>query len=288
MKNLTLSLIAAVSVSTLTLAVPANAQTPPSVLQPYKAYNTAMQTKDYKTALREGKALALLNLLQRPPFGWSEKQNSSACLMPLAIIRRQRGEQALAIFNANPTLARPAFVVAAANAVGYSKEREGDFKAAAMAYQNSREVGETSLGRMHPLMRHTIGRWLNARERLDFNEDLAAAKASGMKEMWPYIQDSPKVKATKLGKADFGTSVINTQRLSGHVIFLTDIDDAGRPINIRVLDAQPGDAYVKMSKAALMKSVFPPKTAGEPTAFRKDVAVPYAYIVYDRNTQDTY
>jgi len=200
----------------------------------------------------------------------------------------KRGEQALAIFNANPTLARPAFVVAAANAVGYSKEREGDFKAAAMAYQNSREVGETSLGRMHPLMRHTIGRWLNARERLDFNEDLAAAKASGMKEMWPYIQDSPKVKATKLGKADFGTSVINTQRLSGHVIFLTDIDDAGRPINIRVLDAQPGDAYVKMSKAALMKSVFPPKTAGEPTAFRKDVAVPYAYIVYDRNTQDTY
>jgi len=56
MKNLTLSLIAAVSISTLTLTEPAAAQTPPSVLQPYKAYNAAMQTKNYKTALREGKA----------------------------------------------------------------------------------------------------------------------------------------------------------------------------------------------------------------------------------------
>jgi hypothetical protein len=109
-----------------------------------------------------------------------------------------------------------------------------------------------------------------------------------MKEMWPYVQDSPKVRATTLGKADFGTSVINNQRLSGHVILLTDIDDAGRPTNIRVLDAQPGDAYVKMSKAAMMKSVYPAKSSGEPSNFRKDVAVPYTYIVYDRNTQETY
>ena len=402
MKNISFSFLAALSLATFTLstATPAFAQTPPSVLQPYKAYNAAMQSKDYKTALREGKAAwkaaekelggnkttgdlafnygflekaqgtpkdsikaltrsvelaaspavrvereaelvgvldatgdfktaakraeagleyAMANGMGNSVFaaelmvfeinecnrraGRAAKKNlrgerlgsrvsvKSAPEEYLARIQAQcakRGEQALAIFNANPTLARPRFVVAAANAVGYSKEREGDFKGAAMAYQNSRDMGEESLGRMHPLMRHTIGRWLNARQRLDFNGDLDAAQASGMKEMWPYVQDSPKVKATSLGKADFGTSVINNQRLSGHVIFLTDIDDAGRPTNIRVLDAQPGDAYVKMSKEALMKSVYPAKSAGEPSTYRKDVAVPYTYIVYDRNTQDTY
>lgn len=400
MKKRSLSLLAAISLSVFAIPYTANAQTPASVLQPYKAYNAAMQSKNYKTALKEGAAAwkaaerelggnkttgdlafnygflekaqgapkkavqplersielaatpavrvereaelvgvldglgdyktatkraeaglkyAQANGLGESVFaaelmvfeinecnrraGRAAKKNlrgerlgsrvsvKSAPEEYLARIQEQcaaRGEQALAIFNANPTLARPAFVVAAANAVGYSKEREGDFKAAAIAYQESREVGEKTLGRMHPLMRHTIGRWLNARERLAFNDELDEAKQSGLREMWPYVQDGPKIRATTKKDADFATSVINMQRLSGHVIFLTDISDSGAPINIRVLDSQPGDAYVKMSQEALNGYVYPPKTAGEPEGFRKDVAVPFSYIVYDRETQDTY
>lgn len=400
MKNLSLSLLAVLSFSAFSFSLPAFAQTPPSVLQPYKAYNAAMATKNYKTALREGKAAwkagekelgdskttgdlafnyGFLEKAQGTPKNAVKALERSVELASTAAVQLEReaelvdlldmngdykkaskrakaaldyaeangignsvfagellvfevnecnrragraakknlrgsrtgsriavtkspeeylgriqaecgelGERALAIFNANPTQSRPRFAVAAANSVGYAKEREGDFKGAMMAYQNSRELGEETLGRMHPLMRHTIGRWLNARRRVDFDGKLDAAKTAGIKEMWPYIQDRPKVSATKTKAADFGTSVINTRRLSGHVIFLTDVDDAGRPTNMRVMDAQPDDAYVKISEEALSQFVYPPKQPGEAADFRKDIAVPFTYIVYDRDTQDTY
>ena len=56
MKNLSLSLLAALSLSTFTLATSASAASPESVMNPYKAYNAAIQSGDFKTAIKKGKA----------------------------------------------------------------------------------------------------------------------------------------------------------------------------------------------------------------------------------------
>jgi len=399
MKNISLSLLAALSLSTFTFAIPAHAQTPPSVLQPYKAYNAAMQAKDYKTALRKGEAawkaaerelgeskttgdlafnygflekaqgsdkkavkplmraadlsatptirverevelVAVLDALKdydnakkRTAFAldYAEKNGMGSSIFAAELMvfeinecnRRanraarknigggrlgsrvevrknpekylsriqaecgKRAEQALSIFNANAGQSRPDFVAAAANAVGYAKERDKDWLGAALAYQSSRAASEDKLGRAHPLVAHTIGRWLNARTLLKNDGKLETAMQSGFKDDWPFVQDTPKVQSSKRVEPDFATSVINSQRLTGYAILLTDVSDSGQATNMRVLTSHPGDAYVKMSREALEKWQFPPKSAGEAVGFRKDIAIPFSYVVFDRDTQET-
>ena len=200
----------------------------------------------------------------------------------------KQADQALTIFKANPGVARSDFVAAAANAVGYAQERRNDWAGAAMTYQFSRSAIEKELGRGHPLVKHTIGRWVNSRSQLNYKGKLDAARQAGLKDNWPYIQDGPKVAEAKRVEADIGTSSIDRRRLSGYTILLTDVTDSGQTTNIRIVDSWPEVGYQKASKAALAKWQYAPKTGSEPAGFRKDIAVPFTFIVYDRDTQDTY
>ena len=109
-----------------------------------------------------------------------------------------------------------------------------------------------------------------------------------LKDNWPYIQDGPKVAEAKRVEADIGTSSIDRRRLSGYTILLTDVTDSGQTTNIRIVDSWPEVGYQKASKAALAKWQYAPKTGSEPAGFRKDIAVPFTFIVYDRDSQDTY
>ncbi|WP_371395489.1 hypothetical protein [Fretibacter rubidus] len=197
-------------------------------------------------------------------------------------------ERALSIFQANPKMVQPKYMAAASNAVGYAHERAGDFLSAALAYQTSRDAIEDTLGRQNGLVAHTIGRWVNARARLEFTNKLDEAKAAGLCDCWPYTQTTPKVAVTDRGSKIDNTITVNNNLGSGYAILKVDVTDSGQPTNIRVLDSWPGDAYVARSERKLSDYSFAPKTGDEPADYRKDLTVPFTYTVFDRESQDVY
>ena len=196
--------------------------------------------------------------------------------------------RALDIFQSNPEMAQPKYVASAANSVGYSHERKGDYLEAALSYQISRNAIEESLGRQNGLVAHTIGRWVNARARIKFDGKLEQAKAAGLCDCWPYKQDTPKVEILDTGSSVSSSYTLNNQFGSGYAILQADVSDNGEATNIRVLESWPKGAYEAKAKRNLKNYKFAPKTGAEPIGFRKDVTMPFTYTIYDRESGSVY
>ena len=186
-------------------------------------------------------------------------------------------KKAVDIFDRNASDTRPAYVASANNYVGYGFETNKNFLAAAMSYQKSREAIEDVYGRENPLVAKTIGRWINARNYLKRRDQLAYAESQGLCKCWPFTQERPQVKITKWSDADFPAKAL--RRSSGYAIVQMDVNDAGVPENVRILNSWPGDVYDKSSLTAAKKLQFAPKTGNEPSDFRKGVTVPYSYFL---------
>ncbi|MGB0906676.1 MAG: energy transducer TonB family protein [Maricaulaceae bacterium] len=196
-------------------------------------------------------------------------------------------KQALNIFTVNKITARPSYIAAAANAMGYAYERDKDYIQAALSYQIARDAIEEKFGRKNPLVMHTIGRWINARSRIVWNNKLDKAKAEGLGDYWPYVSDIPKVKATKQAQSKMALNALKAQS-SGFVVMETDVTDDGRPVNSRIVHSWPDGLYDTDAMDTITHWEFAPKTGSEPADFRKKVTVPLTYIIYNRRSKDAY
>ena len=391
MKNLTLSLIATLTFSTLAMSAPANAQTPPCVLQPYKAYNAAMTAGDFKTAIKQAKSawqaaekemggsattgdlafnygfieknqgdikkslkplkraselarfhttnaaliqtereIEVISALEAIGDGNKARdrvsqalafaqangmsnsvltgelhvQDASACLRNLSrkvtsgrsqigsLVKKGGGDQnvragrakcatiakrAIDIFDQNPDSARPVYVSAAHNFVGYALEAKKSWYAAAMSYQKSREAVEAVFERDNPVVAQAIGRWLNARNYLKRTGQLEYALENGLCRCWPYAVDRLTVEPIERVDPRFPAAALDAT--SGYAIVQFDVSDGGQTENIRVVNSFPGDIYDKSAIAAVEQWVYPPKTREEPADFRKGLSEPLSYFL---------
>ena len=218
----------------------------------------------------------------------SVKQNPEEYAARIQAQCAKTAERALSIFQANPKMVQPKYMAAASNAVGYAHERAGDYLSAALAYQTSREAIEDTLGRQNGLVAHTVGRWVNARARLEFLDKLDEAKAAGLCDCWPYTQTTPKVAITDRGNLTEQKMTLNNTAGSGYAILQVDVTDSGEPTNIRVLDSWPDEVYVAQSKRKLLSYSFERKGSNEPADYRKDLTIPFTYTVFDRESQNVY
>lgn len=186
-------------------------------------------------------------------------------------------KKAVNIFDNNTSTSRPAYVAIAHNYVGYGLESNKNYLAAALSYQKARDSIEGIYGRENPLVGKTIGRWINARNYLKRKDQLAYAESQGLCKCWPFKNDRPQVKVTKWVDADFPAKALS--RSSGYAIVQMDVNDAGFPENVRILNSWPDDVFDKSSLTAARKLEFAHKTANEPNGYRKSVTIPYSYFL---------
>jgi len=184
-------------------------------------------------------------------------------------------QRAVDNFTRNASQARPTYVAAANNFVGYSLETSQAWFDAAMSYQTAREAVEKIYGRDHPLVAQSIGRWLNARNHLRRTDKLEYAEANGLCRCWPYEQTRNTVDSVKTVDPNFPARA----NQSGYAILQIDVTDTGKPENIRIVHSWPRDVYDKSSVKAMEQWEYAPKTGSEPADFRKNIMVPFNYYL---------
>lgn len=195
--------------------------------------------------------------------------------------------RASAIFANQPNMARPKYIALAAKQTGLSYEREEDWVNAAMSYQKARLAVEDKYGRDNPVVMQMVGRWINARSRLVFQNKLQTAKAAGLCDCWPFDQSQSKVKVVKRVKPDVPRNAI-ALRSSGVVVLKTDVTDAGDPVNIEVVYSWPQGEYDGDAKAAFKQYKFAPKSGQEAVGVRKDVVENFSFIMFNESNRETY
>ena len=190
----------------------------------------------------------------------------------------QIAQRAIDIFKLHPDTARPVYVAAAYNYVGFAMEAKKSWFSAAMSYQNARGAVEAIYDRDTPIVAQSIGRWLNARNYLKRTGRLEYALDNGLCECWPFSNErGVAVEPTKTVDPKFPAGALN--HTSGYAIVQFDVSDSGKTENIRILSSWPRDVYDKSAITAISQWEYPAKRTGEPANFRKNLTEPLSYFL---------
>ena len=195
-------------------------------------------------------------------------------------------KKAADVFKNNPNSARPKYVSLAAKQIGIGYERQDEWLNAALSYQTARLTLEDKFGRENPVVMQMIGRWINARARLDYGDKLDEAKAAGLCDCWPFDQGASKVALVKRKKLDIPTRV--DIQSSGVVVLKADITDAGTTSNIQTVYSWPQGQYDEKALKAFKQFQYAPKTSPESEGARKNVIYTFNINIIDESTKKTY
>jgi len=161
---------------------------------------------------------------------------------------------------------------------GYAKEGEDDILDAALEYQQVMETIDGVLPRNHPFMMRALGRWSSMRERLSRNGLLDEAEEKGLCKCWPY--DKPRNEAIKPIKRATPKMPARAPQ-SGFSIVEFDLADDGTTKNVKILESWPEGIFEKSSEKAVLKWVYPKKTAEQTESDRTEFITTVRYILAD-------
>jgi len=132
---------------------------------------------------------------------------------------------------------------------------------AALEYQEVMQNLEGKLPADHHFVKTAFTQWVIVRSELEEAGRLADAQDAGLCQCWPY-----------------GTPPIMPQhaKRSGHAIIVLDVDEAGKPFNVRVLSSSE-KIFEAPAIKAVKKWVYSPIGRGEDAKVRTDVSTKISF-----------
>lgn len=183
---------------------------------------------------------------------------------------------AVAIFKKNPEQTRRDYVATAYKLIGFSYERDREWFAAAMAYQEAMDVQKQYLKFEDASYMSTIGRWSNTRTHILANMEYEKAKEKGLCACWPFHEQVERLAKPVKRKAPKMPTKAYT---SGFSFVKFDLDDAGKTTNVQILHSWPGKIYERSSRLSVSNWKYSPRVEGETDEQRTGFVVPIKYIL---------
>ncbi len=188
-------------------------------------------------------------------------------------------QEALDIFNKHPDEVSDTYMATAYKLVGFSHERKKHWLEAALAYQKAMLILKKSMGFEDKPFITTVGRWANARTHVLGKMSREEAESRGICRCWPY--DGKKIKRLAKPVKRVPPRMPKTAFTSGFSFVKFDLDDEGKPINIKVLHSWPKDIFDKSSIRSVKKWRYTPRQDGETDEMRKGIVTQITYILTD-------
>ncbi|NNC37964.1 MAG: TonB family protein [Acidimicrobiales bacterium] len=150
---------------------------------------------------------------------------------------------------------------------------------AALEYQTVMQNLKGKLPADHPFIASAFKSWMKLRSSLEDAGRLKEAEKAGLCECWPYEDYKSKVTPLKRTPPKMPGGFASGKK-SGHVVVMFDVDNDGKPFNIRKVSSTSS----KLDKAA-MKSVkdweFSKRSPDEADNARKDVSTTITFRLMD-------
>lgn len=188
---------------------------------------------------------------------------------------------AIEIFEKNPKLARAEYSAIAYKLIGFSHERDKEWLEATLAYQKTMAIQGKYLQREEAASITTIGRWTNTRMHLLADMDKEEAYKKGLCKCWPYNHASSEVKYIAKPIKRAPPKMPSRASTSGFSFMKFDLDDDGKPINIKIIHSWPEKMYNKSSIAAVKRWRYTPRVPEETDEQRKNIRTDIRYILTD-------
>ena len=139
--------------------------------------------------------------------------------------------------------------------------------AAALEYQDVMQNLEGKLSADHEFVNTAFTEWVKTRSELEEEGRLEEAENKGLCQCWPFEEYKDDVVPLKRVPPDMPSSA----RRSGHVNVVFDVDETGKPFNVRVLSSSE-KLFEGPATRSVKKWVYAPVGKGEDAKGRKDVA----------------
>jgi len=190
----------------------------------------------------------------------------------------QFSRDALAIFDENPDTTRATYRAVAYKLIGFSHERNKEWKQALLAYQEAMAIQKTYSTIEDRDYITTIGRWINVRTHFTHDIDMDEAKKQGLCECWPYDNEGT-IAAKPIKRVP--PVMPRKATTSGFSIVRFDLDDEGNVVNPEILQSWPVKMYDRASLNSLKKWKYETKIDGEEGAQRTGIVSTIKYILSD-------
>ena len=190
----------------------------------------------------------------------------------------QFSNDALEIFDKNPDTTRPTYRAVAYKLIGFSHERNKEWKQALLAYQEAMEIQKTYSTIEDRDYITTIGRWINVRTHFTHDIDMEEAKKQGLCKCWPYDNEGA-IAAKPIKRVP--PVMPRKASTSGFSIVRFDLDDNGNVTNPEILQSWPVKMYDSSSLNSLKKWKYETKADGEEGAQRTGIVTTIKYILTD-------
>lgn len=241
-------------------------------------------TPDYKKAKKyvaEAKALIQSTNLQRSTFGGEIKVLSGW----LAGTGRGRNtkralsefDEAIEIFKSPSEEYDSVFPYLVHIYKGDVLRNSGKPIQAALEYQIIMQNLKGTLSENHPFVRTALNKWLFMRQKINENGKTEDALRAGVCKCWPYDEVSSN---TSLPIKRERVKMHSSMRKSGHASFKFDLNEAGSPINIEVVNATD-KVFIRPSRVALKKWKYEPLSADHTAKSRKGLVTIFRFNVHD-------
>ena len=149
--------------------------------------------------------------------------------------------------------------------------------AAALEYQDVMQNLEGKLPADHEFVNLAFTKWVITRSDLEENGRLAEAESKGLCQCWPYEEYKDDV----VPLVRIPPIMPRNARRSGHVIVVFDIDETGKPFNVRVLSSSE-EIFEQPAMQSVEKWMYTPVDRGEDTKVRKDVSSKITFKLSDQ------
>lgn len=145
---------------------------------------------------------------------------------------------------------------------------------AALAYQEVMQNVEGDLPAEHPYVKRAFAEWMSL--RLDFDSDgtLEEAEAAGLCECWPF--EAYKAKLVPIKRIP--PIMPYAAERSGHANLMFDIDEDGKPTNIKVISSTE-KVFEKPSIEAVEQWIYSPLSEENKDENRKDIATKITFVL---------
>lgn len=185
---------------------------------------------------------------------------------------------ALDIFEKHPDTLQASYKAIAYKLIGFSHERNKEWKEALLAYQSSMEIQKEYSDIDDRAYITTIGRWINVRTHFTHDMDMEEARKQGLCKCWPYHEESD-IRAKPIKRVP--PRIPSKALTSGFSIVRFDLDDAGNVINPEILQSWPQKVYDRSSMNSLKRWKYETKADGKEGAQRTGIVTTVKYILRD-------
>ena len=162
---------------------------------------------------------------------------------------------------------------------GYASENSENYLDAALKYQDVMNAVDGIEFGKYPLVDTALGRWIHMRSAIRVEGKLEEAEQAGLCQCWPY--DKPRNESVKPVKR-MPPKMPRIAQQSGFVVVELDLDDSGKPINVKTITAWP-TYFEKPALEAVESWKYSPRSPDEADSDRQGLITTVNFRLSDRN-----